>query len=234
MLLRLILACSFALFSCICQAFDILPKETFYNPSIAQSSAWKSIDFVNTLSNITNLPPSMAKNTKAPPLQHGGGGNMSLNKLVAVYPADIRQQVKRNFNELFTGYRVLEKRVGFPKNDLAGALTVYIGSNYLAYTNLDLPRPELVVYFKSLYSQTRKVLRASRGFAKLNAAKKRRLYEQLAIMGALPIATRTELLQEPNLEVNLALQDGSRRNLEALFSVAADRIIITPSGLVVQ
>lgn len=142
------------------------------------------------------------------------GGNTSIDKLVAFYPADIGRQVKRNFIELYASYRVLEKLVGFTINDLAGALTVYIGSNYLAYNNLALPRSDLVVYFYSLHSQTRKVQKASRGFCKkIKAAKKRRLYEQLAILDALPIATGSELLQNPNTEISLALQDGVWRNV---------------------
>ncbi len=100
------------------------------------------------------------------------------------YPADIRRQVKRNFIELCVGYRGLEKRVGFPKDHFAGALTLYLGSNYLAYTNLDLPR--------------------------------------------------SELLQNPNPDISQALQDGAGLNLEALLGVAANRITITPSGLIVQ
>lgn len=219
---------------CFFQSIAKPLKYSFYNPSIAQSSAWKSIDYFTTLANIANLTPKLAKNTKAPPLQNNRGGNASINKLVAVYPADFRRQAKRNFIELYAGYRVQEKSVGFPKDDLAGILTVYIGSNYLAYTNLDLPRSDLVVYFNSLYSQTRKVLKASRGFAKLNAAKKRRLYEQQAIMGVLPIATRSELLQESNLDISQALQDGAGLNLEALFGVVANQITITPSGLIIQ
>ena len=136
------------------------------------------------------------------------GGNASIDKLVAFYPADIRRQVKRNFIELYASYRVLENRVGSPINDLAGAQNVYIGSNYLAYTNLALPRSDRVVYFYSLHSQTRKVQKASRGFWKMKAAMKRRLYEQLAILVALLIAARSELLQNPNTEISLALQDG--------------------------
>ncbi|NOU22244.1 MAG: hypothetical protein HOO93_10750 [Methyloglobulus sp.] len=90
-------------------------KYSFYNPSIAQSSAWKSIDYFTTLANIANLTPKLAKNTKAPPLQNNRGGNASINKLVAVYPADFRRQAKRNFIELYAGYRVLKKKCRLPK-----------------------------------------------------------------------------------------------------------------------
>ncbi|NOU22243.1 MAG: hypothetical protein HOO93_10745 [Methyloglobulus sp.] len=53
-------------------------------------------------------------------------------------------------------------------------------------------------------------------------------------MGVLPIATRSELLQEPNLDISQALQDGAGLNREALFGVVANQITITPSGLIIQ
>lgn len=42
----------------------------------------------------------------------------------------------------------------------------------------------------------------------MKAEKKRRLYEQLAILVELLIAARSELLQNPNTEISLALKDG--------------------------
>lgn len=228
-MLNRIITCFFLAFSAAAAAFDILPAETFYNPIPAQSSAWTSINYTNTLLEIATQPPSgKPKSTKVPASK--GGATATINKLTSIYAAALRPQVKRNFNELVIGYALVEQRYGIPKNDLAGALTVYIAGNYTAYRGAQVADADV----KALYFQTKQVLRASRGYTKLKPAKKRTLYEQLAILGAFPAATSLLLQQQPNPDTFFALQDASRRNLEALLNVSADRLLVTPAGLVIQ
>jgi hypothetical protein len=118
----------------------------------------------------------------------------------------------------------------YPKTIWRGRLQVYIAGNFTAYRGAQVADADV----KALYLQTKQVLRASRGLTKLKPAKKRTLYEQLAILGAFPAATSLLLQQQPNPETFFALQDASRRNLEVLLNVSADRLQITPSGLVIQ
>ncbi len=228
MLNRIIVACFILVFPVVVTAFDILPAETFYNPVTAQSSAWTSIDYTNTLLNIAaQSPGGKPKSTKVPTSK--AGAKTTINKLTSVYSPGLQQQVKRNFNELYIGYGLVEQRFGIPKNDLAGALTVYIAGNYTAYRGAQVADADV----KALYLQTKQVLRASRGFAKLKPTKKRTLFEQLAILGAFPAATSFLLQQQPNPDTFFALQDASRRNLEALLNVSIDRVLITSGGLVI-
>ncbi len=171
---------------------------------------------------------SFTRSTKVPAPQKRATATIS--KLASTYPAGQRPQAKQVFTQLYAGYGQIEKSLGIPKYDIAGAVAAFIAGSYMAFNDLDVPDSD----FKVLVVQLRQALRSSRGFAKLKPAKKRALYEQLAIIGTFVAATRLALQQQPDADLSFKLQNAGRAYLENLLNVSADRVFITSTGLIIQ
>ncbi len=153
----------------------------------------------------------------------------TINRMVSAVPPQVQPQSKQVFNQLYVAYGQLEKSLGIPKHDLAGAIAAFIAGNYIAYNGVDVPDADFI----ALVNQIRQGLKSNRGFLKLKPAKKRMLYEQLTITGIFVAGVKLALIQQPNDDLSLRLQDAARQYLENLLNVSADRVVINSGGLVI-
>lgn len=178
----------------------------------------------------TPTPSGNVKSTRAPIKSPNRPSATALRALYFYYPTIPRPEAKRVFIALYRLYAELEKKLGIPKYDVAGAIAAVIAANYMAYTNTEVPDADFLV----LVNQTREALRANNAFAKLKANQKRALYEQLAILGMFTAAIQISLQQQPNADYSFQFQEASRANLEGLLGVSATRVTINASGLLIQ
>ncbi len=206
-----------------------VPSDSLANDTLTSIIANDVLEDATTWSAGSSGNPTggSRKSTKVPAPQKRP--TATVNKLASTYPADVRPEAKRVFTQLYVGYGKIEKKLGIPKYDLAGAVAAFIAGSYMAFNDVDVTDAD----FKVLVNQTRQALRSSRGFAKLKPAKKRALYEQLAIIGTFVATTRIVLQQQPNADLSFQLQAAGRAYLEQLLNVSADRVVINSGGLAI-
>jgi hypothetical protein len=177
------------------------------------------------------VPASVGSDsTKAPILSRNKPSAGTIRKLSAFYPSIPRPEAKRLFAALYKFYGQLEKTLGIPKYDLAGAVAAAIAANYMGYRNTLVADAD----FSVLVGQVRQALQSNTGFARQKAAQKRSLYEQLAIFSTFTTAIQFALQQQPNADYSLRFQEASRINLEGLLGISADRVLIDSNGILIQ
>ena len=151
-------------------------------------------------------------------------------RLARAYPPDVRAQAKQVFGQTLDGYRKMESFYRLRRNDLAGALAVFVAGSYAAYRNEAVP-DEL---FKPLIVQMQGVLQATGSLDKIGVAEKQELYENLAILGTYMALTREGLQQTPNDKIAANLKLAARGYLEQALKLDPDRMKLTEQGLVVN
>lgn len=151
-------------------------------------------------------------------------------QLALAVPAGQREQMARVYLQSFDTWRQLERKLGLPANDVAGAVAAFIAGNYMAYRNVEVPDPT----YLRLVAQMRSALADSRGFARASPSDKRMLYEQMAMVGTFMAVARMSFQQKPNPAAEQNFRDAAAANLEAALKVPADQVRITDNGLTLQ
>jgi hypothetical protein len=147
-----------------------------------------------------------------------------------VLPADRREKMQRIYQQALGTYHQLEAKLGTPSNDVAGAVAAFIAGNYMAYRNVEVPDEQ----FRTLVVQMRSALGSSAAFASASPADKRKLYEQMAMVGTFMAVARQAFLQNPNPAAEKNFRDSAAANLEAALKVPAEKVRIGSGGLTLQ
>lgn len=145
----------------------------------------------------------------------------------AVPPAE-RAQMARVYEQSFDTWRQLEKKLGLPANDVAGAVAAFIAGNYMAYRDEEVPDAS----YHRLVDQIRASLASSPGFAQASPAQRRTLYEQMAMVGTFMAVARVSFRQQPNADAQRHFRNAAAANLETALKVPADQVRISERGLV--
>lgn len=151
-------------------------------------------------------------------------------RMAANYPEGTREQAEKVFQELLSGYSKVEQQFAIPQNDVAGAVAAYLAGSYVAYRGVDLPDDD----FKQLVSQMRGVLSSNPAFAKASRQERRELYENMAIFGMLMATTQMALKERPDAQLAQSMRSAAKAHLEQFLQADADRMEITPQGLVIR
>lgn len=151
-------------------------------------------------------------------------------QLAQAMPAAQREQMARVYLQSFDTWRQLERKLGLPANDVAGAVAAFVAGNYMAYRNVEVPDAT----YHRLVAQMRSALADSRGFARASPSDKRMLYEQMAMVGTFMAVARMSFQQQPNPAAEQNFRESAAANLEAALKVPADQVRITESGLTLQ
>jgi hypothetical protein len=151
-------------------------------------------------------------------------------QLAMAVPPERREQMARVYVESFDTWRRLERKLGLPPDDVAGAIAAFIAGNYMAYRNVEVPDET----YHRLVEQMRGALTGSRAFATASASDKRRLYEQMAMVGTFMALARMSFQRQPNPQAEQNFRDSAAANLEAALKVPADQVRITDEGLTLQ
>lgn len=136
---------------------------------------------------------------------------------------------------------------GFPANDLAYAFEYFVVQNYHAYHNvfenpvvipytntIDVSKtPNYVSSFgeKALFNQFKAVLSQNPAVTKLSDLQKQQYTELLAVVTNINFTAYSEGLKRKDRKIIEQTRAVAKRNLEQLFGVPADKIVITDAGL---
>lgn len=151
-------------------------------------------------------------------------------QLAQAMPTAQREQMAKVYLQSFDTWRQLERKLGLPANDVAGAVAAFIAGNYMAYRNVEVPDAT----YHRLVAQMRGALAGSRGFARASPSDKRMLYEQMAMVGTFMAVARMSFQQKPNPAAEQNFRESAAANLEAALKVPADQVRITDNGLTLQ
>jgi hypothetical protein len=136
---------------------------------------------------------------------------------------------------------------GFPANDLAYAFEYFVVQNYHAYHNvfenpvvipytntIDVSKtPNYVSSFgeKALFNQFKAVLSQNPAVTKLSDLRKQQYTEMLAVVTNLNFTAYGEGLKRKDRKIINQARAAAKQNLEQLFGVSADKIVINDAGL---
>jgi hypothetical protein len=148
-------------------------------------------------------------------------------RLAQAYPAAKRAEVERVFNTLLGLYPKVEQYYGWPHNDLAGAVTVFLVSSYQAARAANVEDPQV----KTLVAQLRSVLAANAGIAQATDAAKQEMYEQMVILGMFTLGVQDALKKTPNPQIAANLKTSGTDYLRAFLGVEPENISIGASGM---
>lgn len=170
--------------------------------------------------------PSSRSSTLAP----ARAGKPMAQQLAAHLPAAQRAAAERHYEQLLQGYQRIEARYGIARNDVAGAVAIFVAGNVAAYRGEDFPD----THFKALVGQMQDALASNPGFRAASASARRDIYERLAIIGMSMASTQLALAQRPDAQVQARVRGAARRYLEQFLKTDPQRIGITARGLVIQ
>jgi hypothetical protein len=148
--------------------------------------------------------------------------------MAASYPEAGRAMAQQTFEQLLTGYAAIEKQLGIPHGDVAGAMALFVVANLEAYRDTAFD-PGL---YQPVVTQIRDMLATSPDFARTSATGRRELFEQLAITGMFVAAVRAGLTSHPNPVTSRALQGAAKQYLAQVVKLDPARLQVTRSGLV--
>lgn len=136
---------------------------------------------------------------------------------------------------------------GFPANDLAYAFQYYVVQNYHAYHNvfenpvvipytntIDVSKtPNYISSFgeKALFNQFKAVLTQNPAVTKLSDLQKQQYTELLAVVTNINFTAYGEGLKRKDRKIIEQTRAAAKQNLERLFGVSADKIVINDAGL---
>ena len=136
---------------------------------------------------------------------------------------------------------------GFPANDLAYAFQYYVVQNYHAYHNvfenpvvipytntIDVSKtPNYISSFgeKALFNQFKAVLTQNPSVTKLSDLQKQQYTELLAVITNINFTAYSEGLKRKDRKIIEQARAAAKQNLERLFGVSADKIVIGDAGL---
>ncbi|WP_157538810.1 DUF6683 family protein [Hydrogenophaga flava] len=163
-------------------------------------------------------------------VQGGSRVEESARQLAQAVPVEQRERTRQAYVQAFEVYRQLERKLGLPAGDAAGAVAAYIAGNYMALHGVEVPDP----HFLQLARQMRVALDKSPDFRRLSPSGRRRLYEQSAMVGTFMAVTHLSLQKNPQPAVEQNFRNAARAHLQAALNTAPDRVLIDGSGLHLQ
>lgn len=165
----------------------------------------------------SNKPPAPL----APPQTARNAG-----ELAQAAPAAQRAQLEKVYQQLMPVYQQIERQLGWPQDDVAGAMAAVVAGNYMVMTGTELSDASVTAAGNQLRSSAAVQERLSQ----LTAVDRRRLYEQCAMLGTfMAVAVKTMPQQPANVVANL--RQSARENLRVILGSAADTVRFTPQGI---
>lgn len=142
-----------------------------------------------------------------------------------------QQEYAENFNTLIDFYKSYVQDSRWQLNDVAHAISYYIGANYYVYKDgkeiSDRQRT-------ALYETVAKFLAGNKDYLALSDAEKQEMYEVMAIQGSLPLLGYKSATEEGNKEASQKFRRDAEQNLENFFGVPIAKVQFTDQGIVFQ
>lgn len=161
--------------------------------------------------------------------------------------AEEKAEAVRIIEQMVIIYADTATKDGFPANDLAYAFQYYVVQNYHVYHNvfenpvvipwtntIDVSKtPNYISSFgeKALFNQFKDVLSPNPAVAKLTDLQKQQYTELLAVITNINFVAYSEGVKRRDRRIIDQTRQTAKQNLEKLFGIPADKIIINDKGL---
>ncbi len=151
--------------------------------------------------------------------------------LAAAAPAERRAALESQLTRVLAGWSRIAAALRLPPDDVAGAVAACVAGSYMVVHDTDVPDRDFV----ALVAQMRSTLRSNERFMQATAARRREIYEELAIIGTL-LATGREAMRRGQASPQAidALHRNARANLDRLLGPDAGRAVLTARGLEIR
>ena len=192
----------------------------------APTSNFINSTFLNQQAMISAARPDATQARRPQPPLGAPQIDRNAAELAQAAPAAQRAKLEKIYKDLMPGYRQLERTLGWPAEDVAGAIAALLAGNYMAMTGSELSDESVA----AAGHQLRASASVQELLARLSAADRRRLYEQCAMLGTfMALAHKTAQQQPANVVANL--KQSARENLRVVLGDAADTLRFTATGL---
>lgn len=138
-------------------------------------------------------------------------------ELAMIFPADKRHLMEQGYNESMQVYQQIESKMGWPRNDVSGAIAAFIVGNYIMLTGEEISDEQ----FAAVANQLR---RASADLARQDPTLLRSMYEQCAMVGTFMFAAHKSLQKQPQPMQHKHLRDAARENLRLALGTDPERL----------
>ena len=202
------------------------PMIEFAQTYPAPTSNFISNTFLNQQAMINATRPDAARSDKPMPPMAAPQVERSAAELTQSAPAAQRAKLEKVYGQLMPGYHELERKLGWPQDDVAGAMAAVLAGNYMAMTGTELSDASVT----AAGNQLRASAAVQNLLTQLSLADRRRLYEQCAMLGTfMALANQAARQQPANVAANL--RQSAHENLRVLLGDAADTLRFTDRGL---
>lgn len=192
----------------------------------APMSNFISNSFLNQEAMINATRPGAPRTHKQQPPLGAPQVERNAAELAQAAPAAQRAKLEKIYVQLMPGYHQLERKLGWPADDVAGAMAALLAGNYMAMTGTELSDESV--------SAAGHQLRASESVQnllnQLSPSDRRRLYEQCAMLGTF-MALANKTAQQQPAQVVANLRQSARENLRVVVGNAVDTLRFTADGL---
>lgn len=202
------------------------PIIEFAQTYAAPTSNFISNTFLNQEAMIHATKTGAPRSTRPPAPLGAPQVARSAAELAQAAPAAQRTQLQKTYTQLMPVYQQIERQLGWPQDDLAGAMAAVVAGNYMVMTGTELSDASVAAAGNQLRASTAVQERMSQ----LSPADRRRLYEHCAMLGTfMAVAIKTLPQQPANVVANL--RQSARENLNVILGSSADTVRFTPQGL---
>jgi hypothetical protein len=139
-----------------------------------------------------------------------------------------QSELKTVLEQVFTAYEEEAKRLKF-ENDVAGAMTLYLLSNYQIYTGSEDPSDNAT---KAVVQQIRGIL--AEPLKDSTSAEKQKMYEAFIVTSGITILRHQVAQSENNAGDLRAVKESAGATLKELLKAEPDTIQITEQGIVIK
>lgn len=156
-----------------------------------------------------------------------GDGASSAAELATRFPSAQRDRMQKAYVQSLAAWLQLADKLGVEGADIGSATAAFIAGNWMVSTGQALPD----AHFKVLALQMQRYLSAHEPWKAVSATDKRKMVEQLAMVGTFMALAQSSLQQHPDANAEANLKHAARENLAQLLNVPADRVHIGAEGL---
>lgn len=139
----------------------------------------------------------------------------------------LREVMVRGWND----YKETSIERGYQHNDLARALSYYIGTNYNVYQNSPAVSQ---AQSRALFNQVKQFLSSNKDIANMKDEDKQLFSELLVFMTSVPVFMNTLGASQNNAELVTQSRDLARQNLENLLGMKVEKLKFTSTGMETQ
>lgn len=139
-----------------------------------------------------------------------------------------RRQAEEFFNVFWDNYVRFSSEQGYASNDVARALSYFIGVNYKVQYGTDTATPPQV---RAVYNQVKRQLTGSAEFRKMDDRKRQELTEMLVMMAGMSGAVFRMAEESGDQAAIQKSRELSGKSLEAVLGLPTHRFAITDRGL---